>query len=80
MPPPNTHTLRTLRVERSRQNSNLAEIKGLMAAEAKAVGSNAILAFKYGQRAHTWREQLLSFKWDSESWYGEGLAVHLSDE
>ena len=48
--------------------------------EAKAVGANAILAFKYGQRAHTWLEQLFSFKWDSESWYGEGLAVHLSDE
>jgi hypothetical protein len=75
-PSPDCPQLREIKVERSRQNSNLPEIKKMMAAQAKAAGANAIVGFKYGQRAHKWY-QLHIFKWDTESWYGEGIAVTL---
>lgn len=63
-------------VEISRQNSNLAEIKQEMARRAVRLGGNAIVGFTYGQRAHGWLK-LLSFSWDTESWYGDGEAVSL---
>ena len=40
---------------------------------------NAIINFKYGQRAHQWGEKAFTFKWDTESWYGEGDAVFFSE-
>ncbi len=64
-----------IRVEISRQNSNLSEVKSAMAARAKAVGSDTICGFRYGQVAHSWWKQLFTFAWDSESWFGEGDAV-----
>jgi hypothetical protein len=63
-----------IRVEISRQNANLSQVKDRMAKEARAKGSSAIQKFRYGQRAHKWWEQALTFKWDTESWYGEGEA------
>lgn len=61
-------------VEISRQNSNLNEVKAQMSKEASAAGANAIMSFRYGQRKHSFM-QLIAFKWDTESWYGEGEAV-----
>lgn len=69
--------IRRVAVEISRQNSNLTEVKARMAAQAQAAGANAIINFRYGQRAHKWWRQAFSFKWDSESWFGEGDAVRL---
>jgi hypothetical protein len=66
-------------VEISRQNSTLSAVKEALAAKAKSLGANAISDFKYGQRAHPWWEQMLTFKWDTESWYGEGKAVRIPD-
>ena len=66
-------------VEISRQNANLSQLKEKMAMEAKAAGANAIINFKYGQRAHQWWEKAFTFKWDTESWYGEGDAVFFSE-
>jgi uncharacterized protein YbjQ (UPF0145 family) len=54
----------------------LTQIKDMMAAEAKAAGANAIVDFRYGQRAHKWYQHSL-IKWDSEAWFGEGRAVTL---
>ena len=69
--------IRHIHVEISRQNSNLTEIKAKMALEAKAAGASAIMGFRYGQKKHEWWEQVLTFKWDTESWHGEGDATIL---
>lgn len=68
-----------VKVEISRQNSNLAHVKSEMARQAKAKGANVIQLFRYGQKAHKWWELIFTFKWDSESWYGSGeaLIVHV---
>jgi hypothetical protein len=75
--PPGCQTLKFLTVSRNRQNSNLGEIKKLMATEAMSINANAIVGFKYGQRTHKWWQQVFTFKWDSEAWFGEGNAVRL---
>jgi hypothetical protein len=63
-----------VKVEISRQNAHLGEVKAKIAAKAKQMGASAVQNFRYGQRAHKWWEQAFTFKWDSESWYGEGEA------
>jgi hypothetical protein len=68
-----------VRVEISRQNSTLSAVKDALAAKAKSLGANAISEFRYGQKAHLWWEQIFTFKWDTESWYGEGKAVRIAD-
>ena len=65
-------------VEISRQNANLFQLKKRMAGEAQRVGANAIMNFRYGQRAHRGLK-LLALKWDTESWHGEGEAVNAAD-
>ncbi|NDC23705.1 MAG: hypothetical protein EBZ49_06190 [Proteobacteria bacterium] len=62
-------------VEINRQNSNLTEVKNEMAQQAASRGANVIQNFKYGQKAHNWRDLVFSFKWDTESWHGSGDAV-----
>jgi len=62
-------------VEISRQNANLAQVKSKMATQAKAMGAIAIQSFMYGQKAHKWWQQAFTFKWDTESWHGDGQAV-----
>jgi len=69
--------LKKIHVEISRQNSNLTEVKQRMAHEAKRVGATAIVNFRYGQKKHAWWELVFTFKWDTESWHGEGDAVGL---
>ena len=66
-----------IRVEISRQNANLTKVKQRLAKEATARGATIIANFRYGQRAHKWWEQAFTFKWDSESWYGEGDAIQM---
>lgn len=61
-----------LRVEISRQNSNLQEVKRRLAEQVQEAGGNALVGFRYGQRSHSVLQQVLTFKWDTESWYGEG--------
>ena len=63
-----------VKIEFSRQNSDLSEIKRALAAKAKAKGANVVMAFRYGQRKHNWWEIL---SWDSESWFGEGSMVRI---
>ena len=78
-PIPRATRRQTLSVDISRQNANLGEVKRRLARDAKSVGANAVANFKYGQRAHRWWTHILDFKWDSESWYGEGDAVVAQD-
>ena len=64
-------------VQISLQNSNLTAVKKALANKAKALGANAVENFTYGQSAHPWWEQILTFKWDTESWKGAGRAVRV---
>ena len=66
-----------LHVEISLQNSNLDRVKQALAQRAKAADANVIMNFRYGQKAHKWYELVFTFKWDTESWHGEGDAVRL---
>lgn len=72
---PTAKIVRHLHVEISRQNSNLTEIKRQLVSEAKSLGACAIMNFKYGQKKHKTWELVFSFKWDTESWHGDGDAV-----
>ena len=69
-------TLAPIRISKNGQNFTLETIKNLMAAQAKAVGANAIVEFRYGQKSHKWYQQL-QLKWDNMEWFGEGKAVSL---
>jgi hypothetical protein len=62
------------RAEISRQNANLHKVKQQLASDAKRVGANTVIHFKYGQRAHNWYTHIFDLTWDSESWYGESDA------
>jgi hypothetical protein len=66
-----------LKVEISRQNADLSEVKTRLAQKAKGIGATSIMNFRYGQRKHTWWKQAFTLKWDTESWYGEGDAVKI---
>ena len=74
-----TRILQHLKIEISRQNSDLSKVKEQLSLQAKSLGANAIMNFRYGQRAHSIPE-LFKFKWDTESWYGEGDAVKIAME
>jgi uncharacterized protein YbjQ (UPF0145 family) len=74
---PRAVVLGRVRVEVSRQNSNLTEVKRRMAHDARTMGANVVMGFRYGQRKHAWWENLLTLKWDTESWHGEGDAARL---
>jgi hypothetical protein len=75
--PPSAVPKGRVRVEISRQNANLTQVKRKLASQAQGCGGNSVIKFKYGQRAHRWWTHILDFKWDSESWYGEGEAAFL---
>ena len=74
--PPTAQPLGQVKIEISRQNSNLLEVKSQLARQARAKGANVIAGFTYGQRAHRGL-RLLALKWDTESWHGEGLAIRM---
>lgn len=76
-PIPSSALIRHIHVEISRQNSNLKEVKEKMAAEALSLGATAIANFSYGQKPHERWELVFTFKWDTESWHGEGDAVKI---
>ena len=69
-----TEMLGHVKVEISRQNSNLFEVKAELARRVRSQGGNALVNFRYGQRPHRGLK-LLAFKWDTESWFGEGEAA-----
>lgn len=74
---PGATVIRHLETEISRQNSDLNEVKERLATDATSLGATAIANFRYGQKAHNRWDLALSFKWDTESWHGEGDAVKL---
>jgi hypothetical protein len=64
-----------LHVEISLQNADLGQVKRRLAAEARDCDATAIMNFRYGQKKHQWWELVFTFKWDTESWHGNGDAV-----
>ncbi len=66
-------------VKVSGQN-RLPEIKKRMVKIAKSKGANAIMNYSCDQKSHKWWEQLFTFKWDSESWHGSGIAVEIHSD
>ncbi len=74
--PPSSHVLGTVSVRKNRQNWDLFKIKDELVRQAEALGANAIVEFKYGQRAHKWYRLLLPV-WDHEAWHGDGVAVRI---
>ena len=75
--PPGMPIVGHLSVKINRQNSNLSEVKKQMAARALTMGANSVVNFRYGQTSHKWWQLVFTFRWDSESWFGEGDAVAL---
>lgn len=69
-----------IKVEISRQNSNLLQVKDRMVGQAIAKRANVIANFRYGQRKHKTWQLIFTFKWDTESWYGEGDALRIEGE
>lgn len=69
--------LTPIKVEISRQNSDLRQVKSKLAKEVKAMGGNALVGFTYGQRSHSIWQQIFTFKWDTESWHGGGYGALL---
>ena len=69
--------IRHLHVEISGQNADLGDVKQQLAQEAWAIGAIVLMNFRYGQKKHQWWELVFTFKWDTESWHGEGDAVKL---
>ena len=63
----------------SGQNKNLSILKKKMAKIANSKDANVIMCFEYNQKAHKWWEQVFTFKWDSESWHGKGIAVRMNE-
>jgi len=59
------------------QNTNLAETKKLMAAEAKRLGGNGVMDFRYSQKADKGANL---FKWDTERLNLTGTVVVLGVE
>jgi uncharacterized protein YbjQ (UPF0145 family) len=55
-------------------NSNLKKVKNNLAKQAKRLGADAIMNFKYGQK-----RTILSI-WDDTKWYGNGVAIKLNDQ
>lgn len=62
-----------IRVELSRQNALLSELKSRMAYKAKSCGANAIINYSYQQTKKI-------FGWDNLSLIGTGIAIVISDE
>lgn len=75
---PAAKVIRHLKVAISRQNANLDEVKQKLAAQAQSLDATVIMNFRYGQKKHAWWELVFSFKWDTESWHGEGDAVRMA--
>ena len=69
-----------LSVTIGRQNADLGQIKEKLAAEALARGANAVALLSYGQRKHSTGQLINPFRWDTESWFGEGQALRVPPE
>jgi hypothetical protein len=61
-------------VEIGGQNKDIGEVKLALAEKVQALGGNALVGFRYGQKGNPWYRSL-SGLFDAEHWYGSGTAV-----
>lgn len=55
-------------------------VKDQLVEQTIALGGNAVIDFKYGQKSSGWFKSSLFSLDDNIKWYGNGLAVILSEE
>lgn len=67
-----------LEVKAKTQNTNLSEVKREAAAEAKRMGGNGVINYRYSQRADNPLKDAFWFKWDSERITISGQVVSFS--
>lgn len=60
------------------QLKNLDDVKDQLAEKTRALGGNAVIYFKYGQKSTSWLRSLFLSLDDNVNWYGDGQAVLLS--
>jgi hypothetical protein len=72
--------LGSLSVTIGRQNADLGQLKEHLATEALRRGANAVAVLSYGQRKHGPGQLMNPFRWDTESWFGEGQALRVPPE
>lgn len=62
------------------QSQTLNCVRDQLVEKTKALGGNAVVCFKYGQKTSGWfKSSLLSLD-DNIKWYGSGLAAIIPDE
>ena len=59
------------------QNTILSDVKKIMAAKARAMGGDAVIHFKYSQKAD---KGLHLFKWDRERLNCNGTVIRLASD
>ncbi len=63
----------------NQQFKNLNDVKHQLAEKARALGANAVINFKYGQKNTTWFKAALLGLDDNVNWFGSGEAVVISE-
>lgn len=58
---------------RSSQLSSIESVKKMMADQARKLGGNCILCFRYGQKQPSFLASILVLMRDDVYWYGEGI-------
>lgn len=64
----------------NQQLKTLYNVKHQFAEKAKAVGANAIIRFKYGQKETKWYKAIWLASDDDIKWYATGEMVVISEE
>lgn len=62
------------------QLKTLDSVKDQLADKTLALGGNAVLNFKYGQRSSGWFKSILLSLDDNIKWYGSGTAAIIPEE
>ena len=62
------------------QFQNIDRVKNQLAEKVKALGGNAIINFKYGQKNTSWFKSILLSLDDNINWFGNGEVVLLDEE
>lgn len=74
---PRSSPIKHIKVDVHKQNVTLEEIRSRLAEAAKALGANAVMNFRYGQKLHSAWEVIRHLHWEMEYWHGEGDAVKI---
>lgn len=73
--PHGARVVKRIEVTLSGRRSTLDEVKSRMADQARAVGAQAVVNFRYGHGGSTWWRRQIEHGRSSGGWHGEGEAV-----